>query len=32
MRRGVLAGELPAGPTEAEIMVLATGESEAKAS
>ena len=32
MRRGMVAGELPAGPTEAEIMVLATGEAEAKAS
>ena len=32
MRRGVIAGELPAGPTEPEIMFLATGEAEAKAS
>ncbi len=32
MRRGVIAGELPAGPTESDIMFLATGEAEAKAS
>ena len=30
MRNGSIAGELPAGPTEADIMFLATGEHEAK--
>ncbi len=30
MRDGTIAGELPAGPTEADIMFLATGEREAQ--
>jgi hypothetical protein len=31
MRNGQIAGELPAGPTEAEIMFLATGEEDIEA-
>jgi ribose transport system ATP-binding protein len=28
MRNGTIAGELPAGPSEADVMLLATGETD----